>query len=129
MGLLTDADIALLREPQLGHVATLAADGTIQTTPVWIDTDGEHVIFNTARGRVKDKHLRRNPNVTISVVDKANDYRWLSVRGTATLEEDGADAHIDAMAKKYLGVDSYPMRTEGEVREIVKVRVDHRIGS
>lgn len=123
---LTEEDIALLEEPQIAAVATLNADGSAQLTPVWVDTDGTAVLFNTARGRVKHRNIERNPAVSILVVDKANPYRWLSVRGMAEVSEEGADAHIDKLAKKYLGVESYPNRTEGEVRVIVRVVPEHR---
>lgn len=121
MSILTDDDIALLREPQLAHLATVEADGTPHVTPVWVDTDGERVIFNTAKGRVKYENIVRNPVVAISVVDKADDYRTLWLKGRAEIVEEGADAHIDTLAKKYLGQDSYPFRKPGEVRVIVRV--------
>ena len=121
MPILTDDDLALLREPQLAHVATVLPDGTPHVTPVWVDTDGTHVIFNTAKGRVKYENLLRDPVVAISVVDKTDDYRTLWLQGRATIVEEGADAHIDRMAKKYLGKDTYPLRQAGEVRVIVRV--------
>lgn len=123
---LSEEELALLREPQIAAVTTLNADGSPQTTPVWIDTDGEAVLFNTAEGRVKHRNLSRDPRVSILVVDKANDYRWLSIRGRAEFVREGADDHIDRLAKKYLGVDSYPMRTEDEVRVTVRVVPEHR---
>lgn len=128
MSLLTDDDVALLNEPQLAHVATVHADGTPHVTPVWVDTDGEHVIFNTAKGRVKFENIVRSPMVAISVVDKANDYRTLWLQGRAELDEEGADAHIDKLAKKYLGKDSYPFRQPGEVRVIVRVTPTAKLG-
>lgn len=121
MGILTEDDIALLNEPQLAHVGTIEANGCPHVTPVWVDTDGEHVIFNTAKGRVKYENLARDPRVSISVVDRANDYRTLWVQGRAEFVEEGADAHIDKLAKKYLGKDSYPFRQAGEQRVIVRV--------
>ena len=121
MARLNDDDIKLLEEPQLAHVATVNPDGTPQITPVWIDTDGEAVLFNTAEGRVKHRNVLHNPVVEVSVADRANDYRTLRVKGRAELVHEGADAHIDKLAKKYLDADSYPMRKEGEVRVIVRV--------
>ncbi len=97
-------------------------DGQPQSTPVWIDTDGEAVIFNTARGRVKHRNIERNPAVAISVVDDQNPYQMLEIRGDAELVDEGADEHIDAMAKKYLGKDEYPFGQPGEERVIVRVR-------
>lgn len=121
MAILTDDDVALLNEPQLAHVAVVGDDGIPHVTPVWVDTDGEHILFNTAKGRVKYNYLARNPAVAVSVVDKTNDYRTLWVQGTAEFVEDGADAHIDRLAKKYLDADSYPFRKAEEERVIVRI--------
>ena len=121
MASLSDDQVALLRKPVLAHVATVMPDGTPQSTPVWIDTDGDAVLFNTARGRAKTRNLERNPAVAISLTDPENGQRWLEVRGHAQLVDEGADAHIDTMAKKYLGQDSYPYRQPGERRVIVRV--------
>lgn len=118
---LSPQEVELLNEPQIANVATVMADGTPQVTPVWIDTDGEHVLFNTAKGRVKHRNLVRNPKVAISVVDKNDPYRLLVLRGTAEFIDEGADAHIDKLAKKYLDADTYPWRKEDEQRVIVKV--------
>jgi PPOX class probable F420-dependent enzyme len=103
------------------YVATVMADGTPQVTPVWVDYDGQHVIFNTAKGRVKERNLRRNPHVALTVSDPANPYRYIQVRGRADLTEEGADASIDRLAKKYLGADKYPYRQPGEERVIVRI--------
>ena len=118
---LSSQEIELLNEPQIANVATVMADGSPQVTPVWIDTDGEHVLFNTAKGRVKHRNLLRNPKVAISVVDRNDQYRLVVLRGTAEFVEEGADEHIDKLAKKYLGADSYPYRKADEQRVIVKV--------
>jgi PPOX class probable F420-dependent enzyme len=118
---LSEQDIELLNEVQIANVATVMPDGTPQVTPVWVDTDGEAVLFNTAKGRIKFRNLEQNPRVAISVVDKADQYRTLVIRGTATFTEEGADAHIDKLAKKYLGADSYPFRKSTETRVIVRV--------
>jgi len=114
--------LALLRRPLMAHVATVMPDGTPQSTPVWIDTDGTDVLFNTAKGRVKHRNLLQNPAVALSFVDDENPYRMIEIRGRAEMTEEGADAHIDAMAKKYLGQDSYPFRQPGEERIIVRIR-------
>ena len=119
---LTEDVIALLRKPVMAHVATVMPDGTPQSTPVWIDTDGTEVVFNTAKGRVKHRNLLQNPAVAISLVDDENPYRMIEIRGRAEMTEDGADEHIDAMAKKYLDQDTYPFRQPGEVR--VKVLIE-----
>ena len=114
--------LALLRKPLFVHVATVMADGTPQSTPVWVDTDGENVLFNTAKGRVKHRNMLRNPAVALSFVDDENPYRMFEIRGTVELVEDGADDHIDFLAKKYLNEDKYPFRQPGEERIIVQVR-------
>jgi len=94
----------LFAKKAFAHVATVGRDGTPQVTPVWVDYDGAHVRFNTARGRVKDKNLQRNTKVALSMQDPDNPYRYLQVRGRVVeMTEKGADDHIDALAKKYLG--------------------------
>jgi PPOX class probable F420-dependent enzyme len=112
----------LLEEPNFGSLATVMPNGGPQVTTVWVDTDGEHVIVNTALGRQKPTNLERDPRVAISVVDRNNPYRQASIRGRVVeLTEQGADAHIDRMAKKYLGKDQYPGRAPGERRVLVKI--------
>ena len=107
------------------HVPTVGAAARPQSTPVWVDYDGTHVRFNTARGRIKDRNLERNPQVALSVLDPDNPYRYLQVRGRVVeMTEQGADAHIDALAKKYLDQDRYPFRRPGEVRVMVKIAPD-----
>ena len=106
----------LLDEPNFAHIATLMPDGTPQSTPVWIDRDGDTVTFNTAKGRAKHRNLLRDPRIAVSVVDTSNPYVYLQIRGRAEFVEDGADAHIDKMAKKYMDADSYPFRTPDEQR-------------
>ena len=112
---------ALVERPIIANVATVDAEGRPQLTPVWIDLDGEDLIFNTAKSRAKAHNLEKNPNVAVSIVDPDNAYNVVVVRGTVEGTEEGADAHIDSLAKKYLDVDSYPLRQPGEVR--VKYRV------
>ena len=104
------------------YVATVGSDGTPQVTPVWCEFDGTHIVFNTARGRVKDKKLTNNPRVSVAASDPDNPYRYVQVQGkVAEITEEGADAHIDKMAKKYIGQDRYPWRRPGEKRMIVKI--------
>ncbi len=119
----------LFDKKAFANLATLMPDGTPQVTPVWCDFDGEHVLFNTAVGRVKDKNLQREPRASLAIIDPENPYRYLEVRGrVAERTEKGADAHIDKLAKKYLGVDEYPGRRTGEVRVIYKIKPE-RINS
>ncbi len=109
-----------------GNLATLMPDGRPQVTPVWVDFDGAHVTFNSARGRQKDRNVRRDPRVAISVVDPDDPYRYLEIRGRVVeITEEGAEAQIDRLAKKYLGVDKYPYRQPGEVRVTYKVKPEH----
>jgi len=124
MAKLNDAQIEFLSNAYYGVVATIRADGSPHHTVVWVDTDNGDVVFNTAEGRTKPKNLRANPHVALTVVDPANGYHWVSVSGTAELSHDGADPHIDKLAKKYLDADSYPFRKEGEVRVIVRISAD-----
>jgi PPOX class probable F420-dependent enzyme len=115
----------LFAKVAFAHLATLMPDGTPQVTPVWVDYDGTHIRVNSAKNRVKDKNMRRKKEVALSIQDPENPYRYIAVQGTVVeITEDGADAHIDALAKKYLGKDKYPFRQPGEVRVIYKIRPD-----
>lgn len=114
--------VPLLEGRHLAHVGTINADGSPQVTPVWVDHEGDTVLINTARGRVKEKNLLRDPRVSISIVDSENPYQPLTIKGRAVeLTEEGADAHIDLMAKRYLDEDVYPFRQPGEVRVLVRI--------
>jgi len=118
-----DSHKDLLQKKAFANVATVNADGTPQVTPVWFDAEGDQLRINTARGRVKDKNLRRNPVVALTVMDPDNPYRYVQVKGRVTeVTETGADAHIDGLAKKYTGADKYGNRRPGEVRVIFKIR-------
>lgn len=113
------------------HFATVMPDGTPQVTPVWVDhEDGEYVLVNTARGRRKEKNVRRNPKVGVSVLDPDDPYRYVSVRGTAELTEEGAVDHIDKLARQYMGVDEYPHHgDESGPRVIVRISTDDVVTS
>ncbi|MEO6726568.1 MAG: PPOX class F420-dependent oxidoreductase [Blastocatellia bacterium] len=107
-------------------LATVMPSGSPQVTPVWIDYDGENVVFNTATGRQKDKNLQADGRVSLALIDPDNPYRYLEVRGVVVERTtDGADDHINKMAKKYMGVDVYPFRQPGEVRVIYKIKPEH----
>jgi len=122
MATLSEKQADLFRGKNWGTVVTLRADGSPHATPVWIDTDGEHVIFNTAVGRAKERHLRRDPRSSVTVLPADNQQAgYVSVTGTAELVEEGAVDHIDKLAQKYLGQEKYPYLQEGEQRVIVKV--------
>jgi PPOX class probable F420-dependent enzyme len=115
----------LIARPVLASIATLNPDGSPQITPLWVDRDGDDLLFNTAQGRKKARNLERDARVAVSVIDPDDPYNVVAVTGTVVdVSTEGADDHIDALAKKYMGVDSYPMRQEGEVRIKVRVRTD-----
>ena len=114
-----------LEQPFVGEVTTLRPDGSPHSTVVWVDTDTDVVMFNTAVGRAKERHLRKDPRIALIVVDPENVYRWVSISGTAELTTEGADAQIDKLAKKYLGQDEYPWRNPEEERITVKIRPEH----
>jgi PPOX class probable F420-dependent enzyme len=115
----------LLQKKAFAHLATVMKDGSPQVTPIWFDYDGTHVRINSAKGRWKDKNMRDRPKVALSIPDPDNPYRYIQIRGTVTeVTESGADAHIDSLAKKYLGQDKYPYRQPGEERVIYKIVVD-----
>ncbi|PFG73865.1 PPOX class F420-dependent oxidoreductase [Tepidiforma thermophila] len=116
----------LFEKPNFGHLATLMPDGSPQVTPVWVDIDGDTILVNTAEGRVKARNLARDGRVAISVADQQNPYRYIQVRGRVIARtHDGADAHIDKLAKKYLGQDRYPFRQPGEQRVIFRIQPEN----
>lgn len=116
----------LLQDPNYAHLGTLMKDGSPQVSVVWIDVDGDRILINTAEGRAKPRNVRRDPRVAISVADSANPYQTATVRGRVVeITAEGADAHIDKLAKKYLGQDTYPYRTPTEQRLILVIEPDH----
>lgn len=125
MAAVPDSHKDLLQSKAVAMLATINPDGTPQVTPVWFDWDGEHLIFNTARGRQKDANLTRNPHVALAIVDPQNLYRYLQVRGVVVeATEEGANESIDKLAFKYLGQEKYPFGQPGEVRVLYRVRPD-----
>lgn len=117
-----ETHIVLFEKPIVASLATILPSGLIQVNPVWCDYDGMFARFNSAEGRQKDKNIRRNNVATVLLVDPENDYFWVEVRGhVVEITREGADAHIDSLAKKYLGVDKYPFRRSGEVRVMYKL--------
>jgi PPOX class probable F420-dependent enzyme len=112
----------LFEKPTFASLGTVMKDGSPQVTPVWVDYDGKHVRVNSAKGRVKDKNMRRDPRVSVTLQDPANPYRYMEIRGKVVdITENGADDHINKLAKKYLGKDVYPFRQPGEVRVTYKI--------
>jgi PPOX class probable F420-dependent enzyme len=126
----SDEQKAILDDPNFAHVATLFKDGTPQVNPVWVDRDGDRVRINSAEGRAKVVNLRSDPRITIEVSNRENPYRYVEIRGKVVeFTHEGADEHIDALAKKYMGVDSYPNRTADEQRVTIIVAPDKIGGS
>src|SRR5688572_1103146 len=116
----------LFSKPAFANLATIMPNGSPQVTPVWFDYDGKHVLVNSAKGRQKDRNMRREPRVSMAIMDPQNPYRYLEIRGrVAEITEKGADAHIDKMAKKYLNQEKYPGRQPGEVRVLYKIEPQH----
>lgn len=127
---LTEKAKALLSAPNIGSLATLMADGSPHLTPVWIDYEDDHVLVNTAEGRQKLVNVRRDPRVAVSVFDADNPYEMVAIRGRVVeTTHEGADEHIDKLAKKYLGRERYPFRRQGEQRVIIKIEPEHVMGS
>ena len=125
MSALPESVKALLQKKSFAHLATLMKDGSPQVSPVWVDLDGDIIVVNSAQGRVKDRNMRRDARVAVSVSDPDNPYQTAMIRGrVVAITTEGAEQHIDDMAKKYMGVDRYPLRTEGEVRVIYRIEAD-----
>lgn len=103
-------------------LATLMDNGSPQVTPIWFNTDGEHILLNSAEGRVKDRNMREHPEVALAIIDPKNPYRYVQIRGRVVeITKEGADEHIDALAYKYQGVRKYAGRAPGMVRVIYKI--------
>ena len=119
----------LLQKTAFAHLTTLMPDGSPQVSPVWCDFDGTHVIINSAKGRQKDRNMRRDPRVALALSDPENPYRYLQVRGKVIeVTETGADAVIEKLSQKYLGK-AYPFRQPGEVRVTYRIEPEHVSGS
>jgi PPOX class probable F420-dependent enzyme len=125
MASLTEKQADLFRGKNWGVVTTLREDGSPHSTPVWVDSDGEHVLFNTSVGRAKERHLRRDPRVSVTVLPAEDQQSgYVAVTGRAEFVEEGAVEHIDKLAKKYIGTDKYPYLQPGEQRIIVRITAD-----
>ncbi len=118
-----DSHKDLFEKRAFAHFATVMPDGSPQVTPVWVDYDGEYVLVNTAQGRQKTRNIERDARVALEITDPDNAYRYLLVRGPVVeVTDEGGDAHIDKMSKKYTGRDTYADRRPGEVRVIIKIK-------
>ena len=118
---LTQSQRDFLEQPFAAAATTLRADGSPQTTVVWVDVDENGPSFNTAAGRAKPRHLEHDPRLSLIVLDPQDQYRWLAISGRAEVTTEGADAQIDKLAKKYLDADSYPWRKPEEQRLTVRI--------
>ena len=123
---LSDEVLSLLREPSYAQLATLMPDGSPQVTQVWIDIDGEHIIVNTAVGHQKERNVRRDPRVAINLVDPNDQARQAAIRGQVVeMTTEGAAEQINALSKKYMGIDEYPFGSPDETRITLKIAPEH----
>jgi PPOX class probable F420-dependent enzyme len=126
-GPIPEAFLDLFSKKTFGHLATLMPDGTPHVTSVYVDYDGKYILINSARGRVKDKNMQERPHVALQIPDPDNSDRYVAIRGRVVeITEEGADEHLDALAKRYFEKDFYPssMRFPGEVRALYKIAPD-----
>jgi PPOX class probable F420-dependent enzyme len=93
----------LLAGPNFGHLGTVNRDGSVQVSPIWVDLEDGKPVFNTAEGRVKWRNMRRDPRVTLEVIDTDDGYRSVEIRGRVTMTHEGAEKHINDLAIKYTG--------------------------
>ena len=123
MAELTEKARTLLDAPNFAYLATVNDDGSPQVSPVWVDTENGTIVVNTATGRAKERNMRREPRVAISIADRENQYDKVDIRGRVVdiVGGEEADSHIDKMAKKYMGQDTYPWRKPGEERVLFKI--------
>ena len=121
MATLTQTQVDFLREPNYAVVATIRPDGTPHQTVIWVDTDGERLVFNTNTARAKSQYMEEDPHVSVLVLDRESPYRWLSVAGPVAITEEGGHEHIEGLAEKYRGTREYRLQP-GEVRVICTVR-------
>lgn len=133
MDTMTEQVRARVAAPVFWHLATINADGTPHVSPMWVDLEGDHVMFNTAIGRVKEENLRRDPRLSLTCIDPDNPYDRMQIRGRAVrfVEGDDADRCMDRLAQKYVGTERYEWRVPGERRVMILVeptRVRHVVG-
>lgn len=120
---ITEPVAKLLQDKNFASLSTLMSDGSPQVTPTWVDVEDNVILINTAEGRLKHKNISRDPRVAISVTDRINPYNMVTIRGKVVAQTNqGADEHIDKLAKKYLDIDRYPMKSPDEKRIILKIK-------
>jgi PPOX class probable F420-dependent enzyme len=126
MATIPEKYLDLTQKKAFAQLATIMPDGSPHVAPVWFEFDGKHILINSAKGRVKDRNIRRDPRVGIDIVDPDNPYRHLSIRGRVVdITETGADDQIDKLTQKYIGQDKYPYRSPAEVRVTYRIEPDH----
>ncbi len=124
-GILTEPVIKIIKDKNFAFLGTIMKDGRPQVSPIWIDIDDNNniLLFNTAQGRIKHKNISRDPRVSLSLVDKNNQYSMVTIQGTIIEQTTiGADEHIDKLAKKYLNIDRYPSHSPSMTRVICKIK-------
>jgi len=115
-------DLLINEKKAFAYLATSMPDGTPQVTPIWFNTDDEHILINSALGLIKDKNMRTRPNIALCIADPKDPYRYIQIQGRVVeVTTEGADAHIDALAFKYLGKEKYPFRKSEEQRVTYKI--------
>jgi PPOX class probable F420-dependent enzyme len=123
---LNDAQKKYLMDKNFGHIVTLNKDGSPQVSPVWVDFDGKHVIVNSEQSRLKVRNLKRDPRVSISILNGENPYEYIEIRGKVVeITAEGGFEGIDRLAKKYMGVDKYPFNKPEDVRVVIKIAPEH----
>ena len=123
---LDDHTIKLVEGKNFAFLATIMPNGAPHVAPVWVDREADRILVNTATGRVKQKNATRDPRVAVSVADQDNMYDKVTIRGRVVAQTfEGADAHIDKLAKKYIGKDTYPWRSPTEKRIILEIEASH----
>ena len=112
----------LEQKKAFAHLATLMPDGSPQVTPVWFDYKDGRIRVNSAKGRTKSRNMKEGSRIALAIMDPDNPYRYIQVRGqVGRVTEEGASAHIDSLAKKYLGQEKYPYARPGEIRIIFEI--------
>jgi PPOX class probable F420-dependent enzyme len=122
-GIITPAIAKLLEGKNFASFATLTEDGSPHVAPTWVDHEGDIILINTAMGRLKEKNVRKDTRVALSIYEQENPYNMVAIRGKVIdITTNGAEDQADKLAKRYFGVDKYPLRAPGEKRILLKIR-------
>ncbi len=126
---LNEKQIKFLTDKNFAHIGTINKDGSPQVSPVWVEYDGKNVVINSEDNRLKVRNLKRDARISVSVQDAQNPYTYIEIRGKVVeITPNGGDEGIDRLAKKYMGVDKYPMNKPGDVRVQIKIEPEHVTG-